>query len=149
MIYVIIINGPGVAGAVLQTPLSFVDSLIRSVILFLKIFKTLSIPNHKNWGEILRESWTPTICHMSCVTCHVSHVMCHVSGVKCHFFLSGGASLGRVCYQQGLPCLVFTWTIFEPNLFYCKKCVNYYKSEYATKKRKISTRLRMGGEWSK
>ena len=70
---------------------------------------------------------------MSHVTCHVPHVTCHVSHVTCqeicflHFnilFLfyffssssffyvkkirqSGGASRWRVCYQRGLPRLVF------------------------------------------
>ena len=52
--------------------------------------------------------------------CHVSHVRCQVSGGRCHlsggvYFLvlflilqSGGASRWRVCYQCGLPRLVFT-----------------------------------------
>ena len=44
-------------------------------------------------------------CHVSGVTCQVSHVRCQVSGVT--FFLSGGVSLLRVCYQWGLPRLVF------------------------------------------
>ena len=40
--------------------------------------------------------------------CHISHVMCQVSYVMCHFFVqSGGASRGRVCYQRGLPRVVF------------------------------------------
>ena len=68
------------------------------------------------------------MCHVSCVTCHVSHVTCHLSSVTCHmsnknlqifnffvsfFFclkkklLSGGARRWRVCYQRGLPRLVF------------------------------------------
>ena len=34
-----VINRPGVAGAVLQTPLSFINSLIQSLALFLQIFK--------------------------------------------------------------------------------------------------------------
>ena len=47
-----LINRPGVAGAVLQSPLSlihsFIDSLIDSVILFLQNFKTSLHPNHKS-----------------------------------------------------------------------------------------------------
>ena len=43
------------------------------------------------------------ICHMSCVTCHMSYVI--------FFWGGGGQNVGvcqrRVCYQQGLPCLVF------------------------------------------
>ena len=60
-------------------------------------------------------------CHMSHVTCHVSQVTCHVSHVMCHIFISiyiflllpllfrksGEARCWRVCYQRGLPCLVF------------------------------------------
>ena len=37
-ILVIIFNRPGVAGAVLYTALSFINSLIQRVILFLQIF---------------------------------------------------------------------------------------------------------------
>ena len=64
------------------------------------------------------------MCHMSHVTCHMSHVMCHMSHVRCHMskvkkekkkkekreknLQSGGASRWRVCYQRGLPGLVFS-----------------------------------------
>ena len=41
---------------------------------------------------------------MSHVTCHVSRVMCHVSHVM---WQSGEAYRWRVCYQWGLPRLVF------------------------------------------
>ena len=59
------------------------------------------------------------MCHVSCVTCHVSRVTCHMSKYiffSLHFFFflslkqikqSGGASRWRVCYQRGLPRLVF------------------------------------------
>ena len=108
------INRPGVAGAVLRSPSSFIHSfihsLIKSVILFLLSFKILFQPNHKSEkDEIVRECLPPN--HLSHVTCHVSGVRCHISGVKCHvscvtfFFLLWGASRWRVCYQQGLPCL--------------------------------------------
>ena len=61
---------------------------------------TMSIPNHKSWGaEIFRESPSTIICHLSCVTCKVRCVTI--------FFQSGGASHLRVCYQRGLPRLVF------------------------------------------
>ena len=53
----------------------------------------------------------PVTCHVSHVTYHMSHVACHVSHVKCNFFSfffqSGEACLWRVCYQWGLPRLVF------------------------------------------
>ena len=59
-------------------------------------------------------------CHMSHVTCHMSHVTCHMSHVTCHmsrvtfffiiiFWQSGEAYRWRVCYQPGLPRLVFLW----------------------------------------
>ena len=64
-------------------------------------------------------------CHVSHVMCHVSHVTCHVSRVTCHvshviylfiFYLffgqSGEAYRWRVCYQRGLPRLVFTHTAY-------------------------------------
>ena len=56
---------------------------------------------------------------MSHVRCQVSHVRCQVSSVRCqvsgvtyiyifiYFLQSCGASRWRVCYQRGLPCLVF------------------------------------------
>jgi hypothetical protein len=61
------------------------------------------------------ENVHPTLC----VTCHVSRVTCQMSPVKCHFFFfffctltkigqSGGATRRRVCYQRGLPRLVYT-----------------------------------------
>ena len=48
-------------------------------------------------------------CHMSHVTWHMSHVMCHISILSLYLFFgqSGGASWWRVCYQLGLPRLVF------------------------------------------
>ena len=58
-------------------------------------------------------------CHVSCFTCHMSHVMCHVSRVTCHIFFfwqSGEAYRWRVCYQRGLPCLVWLSIIFLQNL---------------------------------
>ena len=58
-------------------------------------------------------------CRMSNVTCHVSRFTCNMSRVTCHmsfFFLIFSSSSflqigevyrGRVCYQRGLPRLVF------------------------------------------
>ena len=50
------------------------------------------------------------MCHVSHVACHMSHVTCHMSHVKCHMYKKkkyGGAWRSRVCYQRGLPRLVF------------------------------------------
>ena len=52
---------------------------------------------------------------MSRVTCHVSRVTCHMLLVTCNFFCfflfgqSGEAYRWRVCYQRGLPRLVFSF----------------------------------------
>ena len=61
-------------------------------------------------------------CHMSCVLCHMSYVLCHMSCVTCRhvskcfvvlffcfsfFWENGRANKWRVCYQRGLPRLVF------------------------------------------
>ena len=53
-------------------------------------------------------------CYMSHVTCHMWHVTCDVSPVTCHMshvkkitFFFYIISRWRVCYQQGLPRLVF------------------------------------------
>ena len=107
-----VLNRAGVAGAVLQTPLSLIYSLIHWVILAFRIFKTLSISNCKGWeAEILRECSPPTMCHMSRVKCHVS---AHMD--KRQFFL----------HMQGL----------SKQLFHPKKCVKCKKSEFATKQQK-------------
>ena len=42
--------------------------------------------------------------YMSCVTCYMSHGTCDVSKIKKKH---GGASRSRVCYQRGLPRLVY------------------------------------------
>ena len=48
-------------------------------------------------------------CHISLITCHVSHLSCHMSHIFSSFFLLeiGGVSWWRVCYQWGLPRLIF------------------------------------------
>ena len=86
--YIYFFNRPGVAGAILQTPLIFFDLLTDSLILCENIFNKHSLPNRKSSGtDILRERSPPLTCHVSCVTCHMSHVTCHVSCGQCHFDL--------------------------------------------------------------
>ena len=67
---------------------------------------------------------------MSHVICHVSHVMSNVSCVKCrkkiyiyvHFsWQSVGAYRWRVCYQRGLPCLVFYGNNSNSTFIHTKK----------------------------
>ena len=54
-------------------------------------------------------------CHMSGVTCQVSRVRCHMSYIYIFFLQSDWASRWRVCYQRGLPRLVFNrpWILRE------------------------------------
>ena len=103
----LVINRPGVARAILQTPLWLTVSLIPPNLQHIIIHKLLDLGSCNS--EIM---FTPH--HMSHVMCHVSNVMCQVSRVTWHmspFFSSlkkksGGARRWRVCYQRGLPSLV-------------------------------------------
>ena len=119
---------PGVAGAVLQSPPSFIHSLTDSFTDPLVQISSKYCQSQTGRARELNfwENAHPTLCvmcHVSCVTCHVSRVMCHLSPVTCHmsknikynFFVSWkkieqsvGASRWRVCNQRGLPCLVFS-----------------------------------------
>ena len=48
-------------------------------------------------------------CHISLVTCHVSHLRCHMSHIfsSSFSFRKWWSSWWRVCYQWGLPHIVF------------------------------------------
>ena len=77
-------NRPGVARAVLQSPLSFIDWFITLLTdPSVKIFSNHSQSQTGRAG-IMRKFSFHTMCHMSHVTYHVSHVMCHLSWVTCH-----------------------------------------------------------------
>ena len=57
---------------------------------------------------MLREGSPPLTCHVSGVICHMSRVTCHfLFGQRCE------ASQWRVCYQWGLPRLVFTFIMLK------------------------------------
>ena len=93
---------------------------------------------------IISNNCAPTMCQMSRVICQVSGVRCQVSGVTIYiyiyFFLQNcGACQERVCYQRGLPRLVFFYnklTFFvymhvrymalKFGLFYLHKSQNSY-----------------------
>ena len=112
------LNRPGVAEAVLQTPLSLIDSFTQSGILFSKSSKyhksqTIKARELKFWENV--HPWQHVTFHVSHVTCHMLHVTCHLSHVTCPvshvtFFSfygqSGYAFWWSVCYQQGPPRLV-------------------------------------------
>ena len=77
-------NRPVIAGAVLQTPLSLINSVSLSA------FYSQYSRYHKSQTIIDRElkfleKFTPATCHMSRVMCHMSRVTCHMSDVP--FFL--------------------------------------------------------------
>ena len=104
-----IFNSPGVAGAVLQTPSSFIQWFIKWC--FVQIFSKDCLSQTVRAGELIFwENVHPT----PYVTCHVSHVMCHMSHVTCNLYIfsylpeqSCGVFCLRVWYQLGLPRLVF------------------------------------------
>ena len=80
-----------------------------------------------------------------CVTCHLSHVTGHVSCVMCQvpcatFFLqSGGAFCLRVCYQRGLPCLVYVQ----------KDVLKVFSGQFDSSPVKASYLVQGLGDWSK
>ena len=103
-----LVNRPGVAGAVLQSPPWLTDWLINCLSDGLwKYIQNLVNPKPE---EV--ESWK---LRRMFIPHNVSHVMCHLSCVTCKkkkYYPSekngqnGGISQWRVCYQQGLPRLV-------------------------------------------
>ena len=92
-VFLCVFKRPGVAGAVLQTPLSLTDKLNNW--LSQRSFSSRYSQYHKSqtvrarqlkfWENVLT---TPCVmCHMSRVMCHVSRVTCHLSHVNNIFFL--------------------------------------------------------------
>ena len=114
-----IINRPGVAGAVLQTP-----SLQILFCLAMDLFNPnlVNIIKHKPLKLEIRNfqrRFTSPTCRLSHVIRHMSHVMCHmkfkIKKIETIWWI--------VCYQRGLPCLVkyLTWFfigVFLPNAWY-------------------------------
>ena len=86
----LVFNRPGVAGAVLQTPLSLIESVSQFVSQW--AFSSKSSKYCKSQSGRARELpfWENVYppqhvtCHMSCVTCHMSHVTCNKSHFMCH-----------------------------------------------------------------
>ena len=115
--YTLCWNRPGVAGAVLQSPLWFFNSFIHS------LTHPLVHISSKHWHSKPEElrSWNfegMFIPHnVSCVTCHMSLVTCHNKIFFLHsFYLKkkslikvgqrGEAGWWRTCFQRGLRHLV-------------------------------------------
>ena len=87
-------NRPGVAGAVLWTPLSLFHSLFNSLSRWSFcsessrhcLFQIVRARELKGWENIHPPPWVP--CHMSHVMCQVSHVRCQVSLFYLNFYSS-------------------------------------------------------------
>ena len=83
-----LINRPGLAGAVLQSPLLFVDQFINWLNHILVQISSEHCQSQTGRARELTflENVHPTLCvlcHVSCALCHVSLFMCHVSSVTC------------------------------------------------------------------
>ena len=130
-----VINRPGVAGAVLQAPLSLIHSFCRSAYSFKSskyhTTQTVMVRELTFWENAHPHNMSHVkchvshvMCHMSIVTCHVSHVMCNMAQLYIYFFplffwQIGEAFWWRVCYQWGLPRLGYSLTdMAKPGLFY-------------------------------
>ena len=119
-----IINRPGVAGALLQTPLWTIKSVRQWAFSFKssKYHKsqTLRARNLKFWGNIHPHNMSHGTCHVSCVICHMSHFACYVSYVTCIYLLlllniNSKKISTRTKYQQGL-LLNYEKSLKQPNL---------------------------------
>ena len=86
-----IINRHGVVGAVLQTPLSFINYVGQSVSdpfsqNIQNTLQTVRARDLKFWDNVHQPICVT--CHMSYVRCHVPHITCHISCVcKNNLFL--------------------------------------------------------------
>ena len=88
----VIFNSPGIAGAVLQTPSSLIHSFIKS--LTHPLWTCL-----QNSGCVKNPSW---LCEKSAMALGGIRHLWRLASAS-----TGGASRWRVCYQRGLPRLVF------------------------------------------
>ena len=86
-------NRAGVARAVLQSPLSFINSLINWVTApLVQISSKPCNPKPEQLGSwkfkrmFISQYVSCVMCHVSRVTCPMSHVTCHLSPVTCNFF---------------------------------------------------------------
>ena len=101
-IYNHIINRPGVARAVLQTPSWLTESVSDPLWKYLQKSFTPKLEEIASWNFERRF----TSRHLSCVTCHMSHITCHVSHVTLFFYffldrglkLIGGGSVNNGAY---------------------------------------------------
>ena len=111
-----IFNRPCVAGAVLQSPPVLINWFIKWSFSS-NIFQPLQCTVNLKPEELVSWNFERTFIphYGSCVTCHVSPVTCPFFCLK-KIGLSGGASRWRVCYQRGLPRLVFVRVLLFTNV---------------------------------
>ena len=98
MVGQIYFNSPGVAGAVLQTPLLLIHPFIESSF------------HSESWRHCLSQTVRAGELRFWENVDTSPFVRRQISGVTCHIFVcgqSGGASWWRIYYQRGLPRLVF------------------------------------------
>ena len=95
-------NRPRVAGAVLQSPPSLINSLSDPLVQNLQDTVNTKLLELGSWN--FEKMFTPhhvshVRCQVSSVRCHMSRFRCHMSGVTCHFLsdkvvgLVGGGSV--------------------------------------------------------
>ena len=108
-------NRPGVARAVLQTPLWLFQWVAESSISSQSskhwLSQTISARELRFWKKVNPHHLSYVTCHMSHVTCHMSYVTCTMSPCQYIFFSfffgqNCGARQRSVCYQWGRLVLV-------------------------------------------
>ena len=118
-----ILNKPGVAGDVLQTPPSLINLSNNwwfvQISSYLCISKTIQLGTWHFETILITPCVSCVTCHMTCDTWHVTwYVTNDMSYVKREHRKkgkNGGASRGRVCYQRALPLL---WTVIRGRVSY-------------------------------
>ena len=115
-----VFNRPGVAGAVLQTPLWLINWLTHSSLS--KYLQNTFTPKPWELGPHL----SCVIFHVSCVTCHISYAMYHkkikINADKAVEFVVGGSVInGAIPSSLKLNCLKI-WFQEEKSWFSTLEC---------------------------
>ena len=114
------ITRPGLARAVLQTALSFIIWLNKSPFPFISSkhlhSQTKTDRQLTFWQDVHITHMSRVMCHMYKVTCHMSNITYNVFNFTDHYFFLfvlqlDGAGWWRVCYQWGLPHLVWSFLL--------------------------------------
>ena len=111
----IVLYMPGDIWCTYKPPAMCHMSHVRCHTLLFNLSQTVKARDLQFWHNIHYTLWVQFLmsgvtCQVSRVTYHWSCVMCHLLCVICNIYLflqSGWVGWLRLCYQQGLPCLVF------------------------------------------